>query len=217
MLYTRFQQCLGTSTMLLVEGSSENWICRHLSNHVFEVRNLRNIKATRVIFSSKYLQSNLDFKNTGKNLEYFFCFWNKCISIGIVKLSLLRTGYFSSGANALTSSTEIFHVNKRLFPTQLPRQLSMNMTKVVWRRLQQCFCTFTMLLVEGSSETWRFRHLSDYVFRDRRFRNRKSMRVIFFSKYSKFNLDFKNSAKNSEKRFVSQKTAHELVSLNCLY
>ena len=30
-----------------------------------------------------------------------FCFWDNCISIGIVKLSLLRRGYFSSAANVL--------------------------------------------------------------------------------------------------------------------
>ena len=35
--------------------------------------------------------------------------------IGIVKLSLIRTGYFSLAANVLTSTTKILHVNKRDF------------------------------------------------------------------------------------------------------
>ena len=64
-------------------------------------------------FFKKYLKFNLDFKNAAKNSEKVFCFWDNCIWIGIVKLSLLRTGYFSSAANVLTSSPKIWHVNKR--------------------------------------------------------------------------------------------------------
>ena len=66
-------------------------------------------------FFKKYLKFNLDFKNAAKNSEKVFCFWDNCIWIGIVKLSLLRTGYFSSVANVLTSSPKIWHVNKRDF------------------------------------------------------------------------------------------------------
>ena len=39
----------------------------------------------------------------------------------------------------------------------------------------------------------------------------------FFSKWLKFNLDFKNAAKNWVNFFGSQIIASELVSLNCLY
>ena len=41
-----------------------------------------------------------------------FCLWDNCIWIGIIKLSLLRTGYLSSAANVLTSSPNVWHVNK---------------------------------------------------------------------------------------------------------
>ena len=58
---------------------------------------------------------NLDFKNAAKNTENFFCFWDNCIWIGIVKLFLLRTRYFSAAANVLTSSPKICHVNKMDF------------------------------------------------------------------------------------------------------
>ena len=47
--------------------------------------------------------------------EMFFFYYDNYIWIGIVKLSLLRTGYFSSAANVLTSSPKIFHVNKKDF------------------------------------------------------------------------------------------------------
>ena len=55
------------------------------------------------------------FKNAAKNWEIDFSFLDNYIWIGIVKLSLLRTGYFSSAANVLTSSPKIWHVNKRDF------------------------------------------------------------------------------------------------------
>ena len=45
-----------------------------------------------------------------KKSEKVFCFWNNIIWISIVKLSLLRTGYFSSTTSVLTSSPKIWHV-----------------------------------------------------------------------------------------------------------
>ena len=115
MVWCRFQQCLGTSVMLLVEGSSETGHFRHLTNQVFGVRKFRNTKAIRVIFFSKCLKFNLNFKNEAKNWKKVFCFSGNWIRTGIVKLFLLRTGYFSSTANVLTSSTSILHVNRRGF------------------------------------------------------------------------------------------------------
>ena len=64
-------------------------------------------------FVSKYLKFNLDFKNVAENWENVFFFWYNCILIGIVKLSLLKTGYFSSATNVLTSSPSYYHINKR--------------------------------------------------------------------------------------------------------
>ena len=87
-----------------------------------------------------------------------------------------------------------------IFWTQLPCQLPMNMTMVLWCRFQGCLGTFNILFVEASSETGLFRHLSDYDFGVRNFQNAKSMRVIFF-KCLKVNLDFKNGAKNWQKAF----------------
>ena len=66
-------------------------------------------------FYWKYLKFNLDLRKWTINSEKDFCFWGNCIWIGIVKLSLLRTGFFSSAANLLTSSPKIFHVSKRGF------------------------------------------------------------------------------------------------------
>ena len=54
---------------------------------------------------------------------------------------------------------------ERLFPTQLPSQWSINMVKVLSFRFQKCFGLFTMLIVEGFSQTGLFRHLPNHVFR----------------------------------------------------
>ena len=66
-------------------------------------------------FDSKCLKFNVDFKNAAKNWEKVFCFSDNYIWTDIVKLSLLRTGYFSSVANVLTSSPKNMHVNQRDF------------------------------------------------------------------------------------------------------
>ena len=51
--------------------------------------------------------------------------------------------------------------------------------------------------MEASSETGLVRHLSDYIFGVRNFKNKTSMRAIFFfQNIQKFNLDFKNKANN---------------------
>ena len=66
-------------------------------------------------FFWKCSKLNLDFKNVAKNWENFFSFSDNSIRIGNVRLLLLRTGYFSSAANVLTSSPKICHVNQRNF------------------------------------------------------------------------------------------------------
>ena len=112
-LWCKFQQCLGTFTMLLLEGMSEMGLFRYLSDHVSGVRNFGKSKSMRVIFFSKYLKFIAAFRIPAKNSEKVFCFWDCCIWISIVKLSLLRTGYFSSETSVLKSSRKIWHVNKR--------------------------------------------------------------------------------------------------------
>ena len=92
-----------------------NRIFRHLSDYVFLVRNSEIQDLWASSFWSKCSKFQLDFKNAAKNSENVFCWLNNCMRIGIVKLSLLRTGYFSSAANVLTSSRKILHVNKRDF------------------------------------------------------------------------------------------------------
>ena len=94
----------------------------------------------------------------------------------------------------------------------------MNMTKVMWCRFQQCLSTFTILLVEASSETGLYKHLSDYNFGVRNFENTKAMMVIFGFKTSEISARLqKSSKKKGKKIFGSDLIASELLSLICLY
>ena len=114
-LWCWFQQCFGTFTMLLVKGSSEMRRVRHFSDYVFGVRNFRKTKSMTVIFFFKYLKFIADLNNSVENGAKDFFFWDYCVWIGIVKLSLLRRGFFSLAANVVRSSQKIWHVRKRDF------------------------------------------------------------------------------------------------------
>ena len=113
LLWCRFQRCLSKFTMFLVRGFSQAGLFRHLSEYILRVRNLKITKSMRASLLSKCSKFHLDFKNAAQNNVEVSSFWDNCIWIGIVKLSLLRRGYISLGANALRSSPKIWHVNNR--------------------------------------------------------------------------------------------------------
>ena len=81
------------------------------------ISEIQNLRASS--FFSKYLKLHLDLKNAAKTSGKFFFYLDNCIWIGIVKLSLFRTGYFSPAANVLRSSTKILHVIKRDFSSSI--------------------------------------------------------------------------------------------------
>ena len=77
----------------------------------------------------------------------------------------------------------------------------MNMIKVMSCRFDKCLGRFTMLLVEGSSKTELFRHLSNHVFEVINFGNTKAMWVIFFSKTFKLSDRFRKWSQKVIKNF----------------
>ena len=151
-----------------------------------------------VNFFSKCLNFSLDFENVAKNWGKVFWFLDNGIWIDINKVSLLRRGYLPWAANVLISSPSILHVNKRYF-------FQLNWLggdqeyyiKVMWCRFQQCLGTFTVFLVEGSSNMWLFRHLSNYAFGVSNFGNTKAMRIIFSSKTFKVSSRSQKCSKKS--------------------
>ena len=132
-------------------------------------------------FVWKCSKFKLDFKNAQKNSEKVFCFWDNCIWIGCVKLSLLRTEYLPSALNVLTKSLQILNITSRDFlKTQLSSQWSIHMVKFLSFRFQQCLDPFTMLVFEWSSEMGLVRDWSKLFLVVRNFGNTSAMRVIYF-------------------------------------
>ena len=100
--------CLGK--VPLKQDFSDIYLTTFLESVISEIQNLLGSS-----FFSKYLKFILDLKNEAKYWQKVLCFWDNCIWIGIVKLSLLRRGYFSSTTNVLTSSPKTWHVKNRDF------------------------------------------------------------------------------------------------------
>ena len=198
----RFQQCLGAFTILLVEASTEMGLSRHLSDYVFGVRIFQNTKSMWVIFCSKCWKFNLDFENSTKNSEKVFCFLDNCIWIGIVRLSLIRTGYFSSAPNVIKSSGKIWHVKNRDFfklnflasDQGIESSCCDGDFKSVWARLSYCLskhplkCDFLDIYLATFSESGTSKIQNVWG-------------SSFFKKCLTFNLDIKNAAKNWENVF----------------
>ena len=131
------------------------------------------------------------------------CFWYSCIWIRIANLSLLRTIYFSTAPNnVLTSSCKILHVNKRDFC-----QLNwLGSDQWIWQRccdadFSSAFAGFQCCLFKGPlKRDFLYIYLRTFL-ESVTSEIEKRWVSSLFSKCLKFNLDFKNSAKNSENIF----------------
>ena len=105
---SRFQKCLDMFTKLLFEKWSETeifldmYLTTFLKSVISEIQNIWGSP-----FFPKCPKFKLVFRNAAKNWEKVFLFWNNYVIIGIVELSLLRTGYLSLAANVWTSSSNI--------------------------------------------------------------------------------------------------------------
>ena len=184
-LWCRFQQCLGRFTTLLVEQSSQTRLFKHLSSHVFGVHNFGNKKGMKVISCFHTFKISDRFRKCNKNREQAFCSWDNCIWIGIVELSLLITGYFSSAGNVLTSSPRFWMSIRGTFFNSVSFAMTNEYDKGAAKHIATVLGHVYHIAFEASSETRLFRHLSGYLFRVWNFGNTKSMRVTFFSKISK--------------------------------
>ena len=65
-----------------------------------------------VSFFRKRSKFNVGLKDAGKKWEEMFCFWDKCIWLVYIELSLLIREYLLSAVIVLTNSFKTFHVTK---------------------------------------------------------------------------------------------------------
>ena len=77
---------------------------------ISEIQNL-----WKVILFVKMSKISSRFQKCSKRLTKILRFWDNCIWIGIVKLSLLKTGYFSLAVNVLTSIPRMWPLKNRDF------------------------------------------------------------------------------------------------------
>ena len=81
----------------------------------FSVGNFRNSEAMKVTFLRKSWKFNTDLKRAEKNWQKIFCFWEKCLWIVCIELSLLMREYLLSEVNVLRKGLKNFHVSKSDF------------------------------------------------------------------------------------------------------
>ena len=140
----------------------------------------------------KFLKFNLASKNAETNWENVFSFWDNCIWIGSLKLSLLRREYFSLVVNVLRNSLENLHITKR-------DDFELNcfhMYQRIWERL----CRSDLKIVSSNLDIFS-----------------GTMRAIFF--FENFeNLIWlsKIEEKIQKMFFLSKIIASEMAVLNCL-
>ena len=127
------------------------------------------------------------------------CFVSEIIAIwiDIVKLSLLRTGYFSLAANVLTRSPKIWHFNKRDFFQLIWLSKDQWMWwrccdaefNCAWAHLPYCFSKHLL--------KWDFLDIYLTTFLGSVTLKRQNLwGSFFYSKILKLNLDLENAAKN---------------------
>ena len=109
----RLNRCFGLFAMTPVERSSQTGVFRHLSKHVFLGRQFRKyISYEGHLFFWKCSKFNADSRNAKKNSEKIFCFWDKCIWIVCIHLSLQLREYVSLAVNMLRKGLKNFHESK---------------------------------------------------------------------------------------------------------
>ena len=165
-LSLRFQQWCGLFTMLIVERSCERGLFRHLSNHDFGFRPLKNTSGMRFIFFLKMFKIEFRFRKRSKKLRNRF-FVSEIFASEDVAVKCLYKEENTCYRQSMSWQTALrFCISLReLFPTELRSQGSINTVNVLWIRIQHCLGPFNMFLVQVSFETGLFSHLSNHVFR----------------------------------------------------
>ena len=114
-LSLRLNQCFCPLTILSLERSSETGVFRHLSKHVFRGRYFRKYIRYEGHLFFEMFRIYCRFEKRRKKSEKIFCFWDKCIWIVCIHLSLLIREYLSSAVNVLRKALKKIQVSKSDF------------------------------------------------------------------------------------------------------
>ena len=171
-----------------------------------------------VIFFWKCSKFNADSKNAEKNPEKIFCFWDKCIWIVCIQLSLLITEYLSSTVNVLKKQLKNFHVSNSDFCnsiifrviTQDDKRALINIESVL---LSAYHVAFQGVLSNGSFYTFIYGRFSWSLISE----IHKPWASYFFKNVRKLMQIRKMQKKIQKESFVFEINASELFAFNCRY
>ena len=153
-------------------------------------------------FLWKRSKFNIDLKTAETSWEIGFCFWDICIWIGCRKLSVLRREHLPSAVNVLTNNLQNLHIYRDISSNSVALTVInkydkcdvVDFSTVFWSSLACC-------LSKGLVKEDFLEICLTAFFGVRHFRNTSAMKVIFFRKCSKLDLDFKNTEINWENFF----------------
>ena len=152
-------------------------------------------KAWGFLFFWKCSKLNLNLEKAKRYWENIFRFSDNCIWKCCYKSSIWKKILVIGSHWVKKQSWYFAYDSKKVFQPELRSQGSINMVKVLSFSFQQCFSPFSMLLVEGSTETRLF-YLTTH-FRGRKFENTfKLWGSPFFWKSPKLNLNIENAKRN---------------------
>ena len=114
-LSLRLNQCSGRLPSPLSRGPLKRERLDIYLRTSFVVGNFGKWYPIRVFFFRKCAKFNADSKNAQKNSEKMFCFWDKCIWLVRIHLSLLITEYMSQAVTVLWQGLKNFNVSKSDF------------------------------------------------------------------------------------------------------
>ena len=150
----------------------------------------------RVIFFWKCSKFNADSKNKEKNSDKFFCFWDKCIWIVSIHLSLLIREYLSSAVNVLRKGLKNIHVSKKDFINSITFTVITQVDQGTFIKIESEFLPVYHVGCREVLSSGRFSEIylsTSFVVGN--FGITWAMRLICFWKCSKFNADSKNTEK----------------------
>ena len=139
-LSLRLNQCFSPFRMSPVESSSQTRAFRHLSKDVFCARLFRKYISYERIFFWKCSKFNGDSKNAEKNWEKRFCFWDKCIWIVCILLSLLIREYLSQAVTLLRKGLKNFCFSKSDFCNSITFTVIILDDKGALVKIESAFC-----------------------------------------------------------------------------
>ena len=134
-------------------------------------------------FLWKYSKRNRNFENTLKNQEKVFSFWDKCLWMGCIKLSLFGREHLSTALIVLTNNLKLLHITKGEF-------LQLNYVPIEQQICRRCFRSdLNKVETRLPCSFWKGNLKPDFlhkylttIFAGRSLRNKYAVSVIFYMK-----------------------------------